>query len=168
MENSATIIIAIFLAAILMFIFPLMTMADKQDEMAKLAVTTATTEFTNKIRVTGKITQEDYDNFILALAATGNAYDVEIIIQVLDENPAKKSTTGTTTIGNNVYYVEFTSQVLKSLPRRQKEGDMVTVKVKNTNTTIFGELRNFVYRVTGNTTGTIAADMTVMVTKTAQ
>lgn len=44
MGDSAVTIIAIFLAAILMFVFPLMTMADKSDDVSQLSVQTATTD----------------------------------------------------------------------------------------------------------------------------
>ena len=52
MGDSAVTIIAIFLAAILMFVFPLMTMADKSDDVSQLSVQNATTDFTNKISFT--------------------------------------------------------------------------------------------------------------------
>ena len=85
MGDSAVTIIAIFLAAILMFVFPLMTMADKSDDVSQLSIQNATTDFTNKIRTTGYLSQDDYDNFILTLASTGNSYDAEITIQKLDK-----------------------------------------------------------------------------------
>jgi hypothetical protein len=166
MGDSAVTIIAIFLAAILMFVFPLMTMADKSDDVSQLSVQTATTDFTNKIRTTGYISQEDYDNFILTLSSTGNAYDAEITVQKLDQNPAKKSSGDTTAIGQNVYYTMYTKQVLDSLPLSLTEGDIVSVNVQNTNTTIAGQLRNFMYKVTGNSTGNIVAQESGIVTKT--
>ena len=164
MGDSAITVVAIFLAAILMFVFPLMTMADKKDDVSTLSIQTATTEFTDNIRTTGKVTQENYDNLVLTLAATGNSYDVEMTIQVLDENPAKKSNEASTTIGDNVYYTMYTTQILDSLPLTLKEGDIVSVNVKNTNTTIAGQLRNFMYKVTGNNTSTIAAAASGIVT----
>ena len=166
MGDSAVTIVAIFLAAILMFVFPLMTMADKKDDVSSLSVQTATTEYTNNIRTTGVITQEGYDNFVLSLAATGNSYEVEMTVQTLDENPAKKTNGSTTTIGNNVYYVKYTTQILQELPLNLSEGDIVSVSVKNTNTTIAGQLRNFMYKVTGNDTATITAQASGIVTKT--
>ena len=166
MGDSAVTIVAIFLAAILMFVFPLMTMADKSDDVSQLSVQTATTDFTNKIRTTGYISQEDYDNFILTLSSTGNAYDAEITVQKLDQNPAKKSSGDTTAIGQNVYYTMYTKQVLDSLPLSLTEGDIVSVNVQNTNTTIAGQLRNFMYKVTGNSTGNIVAQESGIVTKT--
>lgn len=166
MGDSAVTIIAIFLAAILMFVFPLMTMADKSDDVAQLSVQNATTEFTNKIRTTGQISQDDYDSFILTLSSTGNSYDAEITVQKLDQNPAKKDSGSETAIGQNVYYTMYTTQVLDSLPLSLNEGDIVSVNVQNTNTTIAGQLRNFMYKVTGNTTGNIVAQESGIVTKT--
>ena len=166
MGDSAVTIIAIFLAAILMFVFPLMTMADKSDDVSQLSVQNATTDFTNKIRTTGYISQDDYDNFILTLASTGNSYNAEITVQKLDQNPAKKDSGSTTAIGQNVYYTMYTTQVLDSLPLSLTEGDIVSVNVQNTNTTIAGQLRNFMYKVTGNSTGNIVAQESGIVTKT--
>ena len=165
MGDSAVTIIAIFLAAILMFVFPLMTMADKSDDVSQLSVQNATTDF-NKIRTTGYLSQDDYDNFILTLASTGNSYNAEITVQKLDQNPAKKSSGDTTTIGQNVYYTMYTTQVLEQLPLSLNEGDIVSVNVENTNTTVAGQLRNFMYKVTGNTSGNIVAQESGIVTKT--
>ena len=161
MGDSAMTVVAIFLAAILMFVFPLMTMADKKDDVSTLSVQTATDEVVNKIRTTGKLTQDDYDNLILTLASTGNSYDVDLTVQVLDENPAKKSSSGGTVIGDNVYYDMYTTQVLENLSTNRfmtlKEGDIVSVSVENTNVTIAEQLRNFFYRVTGNSSSVITA-----------
>lgn len=170
MGDSAMTIAAIFIAAILMFVFPLMTMADKNDDVAQLSAQKATTEFVNTVRNTGKLTQDGYDRLVEALAATGNSYDVEMSIQHLDENPAKKSTHGKETIGDNVYYTDYTTQILDNLAGNSyiplKEGDIISVNVQNTNTTIATQLRNFIYKVTGNSDRTIAASESGMVTTT--
>ena len=76
MNDTAMSIVAIFLAAILMFIFPLMSTADRTDDISQQAVQTATTEFVDNIRSTGKITQDKYDSFVSTIAETGNSYDV--------------------------------------------------------------------------------------------
>lgn len=172
MGDSAMTIAAIFIAAILMFVFPLMTMADKNDDVAQLSAQKATTEFVNMVRNTGKLTQDGYDNLVKALAATGNSYDVEMSIQHSDVNPAKKATHGKQTIGDNVYYTDYTTQILDNLASSEKkyiplkEGDIISVKVQNTNTTIATQLRNFIYKVTGNGDKTITASESGMVTTT--
>ena len=171
MGDSAMVVVAIFLAAILMFVFPLMTMADKKDDVSTLTVQTATTEFTNTIRTTGKLTQEKYDNFTQTLASTGNTYNVDIKVQVLDENPAKKESSATQKIGDNIYYVIYTTQVLDAISKGDlvlKEGDIISVGVEITNPTIYDILRNFVFRVSSNNSnGYIASDAGI-VTKNGQ
>ena len=167
MGDSAMVIVAIFLAAILMFVFPLMTMADKKDDVSVLEAQKATTEFVDTIKTTGLITQESYDNFTTALAATGNAFDINVEVQKLDENPAKKQTAASATIGDNVYYTIYTTQILDTIKESNlalNEGDIVSVSVENTNVTIGQELRNFLYRVTGNKSGTVTASDSGIVT----
>lgn len=162
MGDSLITIIAIFLAAILMFIFPLMSLSERTDNISQLAVQTATTEFVDKIKTTGKITMDEYEQYIGTLSATGNSFDVEMVIQQLDENPGVKTTQAEPTkIGENLYYSKYTSQIEEELTSEGrialKEGDIVTVTAKNTNQTIAQILRNFFYMVSGNDTHEIVA-----------
>lgn len=174
MSDSLITIFAIFIAAILMFIFPLMAVSERTDDVSQLAVETATSEFVDNIRTTGKLTGDAYGKFVETIAATGNSYDVEMQIQVLDENPGKKTTqVNSTKIGENVYYNIYTTQILDIIapedssktarPYYLKEGDIVSVSVKNTNTTISQLLRNFFYQIAGNDTYQIAASYAGMV-----
>ena len=87
MGDSLGTVIVIAIAAILMFVFPVMTMADRTDDVSQLTVQTETTEFVDEIRTTGKITPEKYDQFVQSITSTGNLYDVDIEVKVLDENP---------------------------------------------------------------------------------
>ena len=170
MSDTFITIIAIFLAAILMFVFPLMTLADRNDDVTQLTVQTATTEFVDDIRRTGKLTEDKYNSFVSTISATGNAYDIEIEFQILDENPAKKDTqsSGTTVIGENIYYSVYTIQIETRLGNDHqyilKEGDIVSLSVKNRGATLAQTLRNVYYRVTGNDTYTIYASWAGTVT----
>ena len=162
MGDSIITIVAIFLAAILMFIFPLMSLSERSDDIAQLSVQTTTAEFVDNIRATGKLTLDDYVKFLNTLTATGNSFDVDIQIQKLDENPGVKVTQGQKDkIGENIYYSVYTSQIMDELNANNeiklKEGDIVSVTVKNTNKTISQLLRNFFYRVSGNDTYQISA-----------
>ena len=93
-------------------------------------------------------------------------------VQVLDENPGKKtSQANSKKIGENVYYSMYTSQILEQLGDASsnrilalKEGDIVSASVKNTNLTLSQQLKNFFYTVTGNNTYTIAAEHSGIVT----
>lgn len=175
MSDTLITVVAIALAAVLMFVFPLMTMSDRTDDVSQLSVETATTQYVDDIRTTGKITQDKYSKFIEELGATGNSYNVDTEVQVLDENPGKKtSQSESTKIGENVYYSVYTSQIEDTLNHSSsntyplKEGDIVSVSVKNTNTTLSQQLKNFFYSVTGNDTYTIAAEHAGVVTATGK
>lgn len=159
--DSATIIITIVLASIIMFVWPLMTMADKKDDVSTAFVQASTTDLVDSVRTTGRLDQDKYDTFLQELASSGEAYDVEVTIYVLDENPSKKTTSNYQTIGDNVYYVMYTTQVMEALQKGTlvlKEGDQIKVSVKRTSTTLGEQLRNFLYRVTGNGTVELASD----------
>lgn len=171
MGDSFVTIIAIFLAAMLMFVFPLMSVSEKSDNISQLTVQTATTDFVDKVRTTGELTLDDYDKYIQIITSTGNAFDVELMVQIMDENIGVKTTQAETTkIGENIYYNLYTSQlesVLKDNKKHKitlKEGDRVSVTVKNTNTTIAQTLRNFFYRIAGNDTYQIAVQYAGIVT----
>jgi len=105
MGDSLTTVIAIALAAILMFVFPLMAVSERSDDISQLTVQTATNEFVDDVRTTGRMTYEDYEAFLDTISSTGNTFDVEIELQLLDDNPSVKvATAETTKIGENVYY----------------------------------------------------------------
>lgn len=173
MGDTLITVVAISLAAVLMFVFPLMTMSDRTDDVSQLTVDTATTEFVDDVRTTGKLTMDKYSKFVENINSTGNTYDVEMEIKTLDENPGKKTTQATSTkIGENVYYSTYTSQILDQLESSNgttkvlalKEGDIFSTSVKNTNTTLSQQLKNFFYTVTGNDTYTVAAEHAGIVT----
>lgn len=168
MGDSLITVVAIFLAAILMFIFPLMTLAERTDDISSLSVQTSTTEFVDNIRTTGKMTLDDYEAFLGELTSTGNTFDVEILVQQLDENPGVKTTQAEATkIGENLYYNIYTTQIINQLNSAGritlKEGDIVTVTVKNTNQTISQLLRNFFYSIVGNESSEIVGQHTGIV-----
>ena len=169
MSDTLITVIAIALAAVLMFVFPLMTMSDRTDDVSQLAVETTTTDFVDEVRTTGKITPDKYSKFIENIGSTGNTYDIEMEFKILDENPGKKSTqSAKDKIGENVYYSVFTTQIQEALEGENKvynlkEGDIINVSVKNTNLTLSQSLKNFFYTVVGNDTYTIAASSSGLV-----
>ena len=91
-------------------------------------------------------------------------------VQVLDDNPGKKVTEAEyTKVGENYYYSKYTTKILDEVNSDKgamylKQGDMVTVNVKNTNRTIGTILKDFVYRVTGNNSASITASHSGIVT----
>lgn len=169
MSDSLITVIAIMLTAVLLLVLPVMTMANRVDNISKTDVETMTSNFVNEIRTIGKLTSENYNKFIEELTSTGNTYDIEMEFKILDENPGKKSTqSAKDKIGENVYYSVFTTQIQEALEGENKvynlkEGDIINVNVKNTNLTLSQSLKNFFYTVVGNDTYTIAASSSGLV-----
>lgn len=169
MSDTLITIVAILLAAVLMFIFPLLSISERSDDISQLSVQTATTEFVDNSRAIGKITMDNYSKLISTIYATGNSYDVELEVKVLDENIGKKSAwTQGTVIGENVYYSIYTAQIVESLETKgvyvMKEGDQLSASVKNTNKTLSQTIRSVFYSVSGSDIYTIAAQHAGIVT----
>lgn len=168
MSDTLITVVAIFLSVILLVVLPLTVASQRVDNVSKLDVETLTSDFIDQIRTTGKLTQEDYDQFLEKLTATGNTYDINMEFKILDENPGKKTTqTVRDKIGENVYYSVYTSQIKESLENNGiyllKEGDIVSANVKNTNLTIGQQLKSFAYKVIGNNEYTISASKSGLV-----
>ena len=173
MDDILTSIIGIVIAAILMFIFPLITMSDRTDDVSQLTVDIATIEFVDNIRESGKITPDKYSKYIENIGSTGNTYNVELEVKVLDENPKRKTIqSGTTGTNENVYYSVYNSQIEAAIEAKKtyylKEGDIVTVSAKNSNQTIAQQLKNFFYKVIGKDIYTIASTHSGMVIATGR
>ena len=77
-----------------------------------------------------------------------------------------------TVIGENVYYSIYTTQIVEQLAEpgpgtyTMKEGDILSVTVKNTNKTMSQTIRGAFYSMTGNDTYSIAAQHAGVVTAT--
>lgn len=170
MSDTLITVVAISLAAILMFAFPLMSVSERNDDVSQLSVQTAVNEFVDTSRTIGKITIENYNALVTKLNSTGNAYEIEMEVKLLDENVGKKTAWAQgTVIGENTYYSVYTSQimeVLESESYKMKEGDIFSVKVKNTGKTLAQTIRGVFYSVSGSDTYQIAAQHAGAVTAT--
>lgn len=157
MSDTLMVVIGIFIAVILMFVFPLMSLSERSDDISQSVVQTAAAEFVDKVSVAGKIKPSDYEAFMTTINATGNSYEVGIEVQHLDENPGKKAAvTSGSLVGENVRYSTFTTEILDKMypdgsPSQDyilKKGDNIIVTAKNTNRTMAQMLRTTFYRVT--------------------
>lgn len=173
MQNTASTIIAIFVAAVLLFIVPLVTLTNRNDNVTQENVKLIVDEFVTEIKNTGTLSKTAYQNFENRLAATGNTYDIDIEIHHLDENPGKKTAQANyTKIGENVYYTEYTTQVLNKIgidnpsgdTMTLKEGDMVYVSVKNDNSTAAQTLKSSLFNYSNAGEYVISASSSGMVT----
>ena len=176
MSDTLITIVAIFLAAILMMVVPLMTMSDKVDITTQTEVEKITSEFINQIKTTGKLTEDKYSTYLEDLNATGNTYDVTLEFKILDENPGKKTLqTVKDKIGENYYTSVFTSQIEEVLKDETKnktyklhEGDFVSVTVKNTSITLAQKMQSFLYSIVGKDAYKITTTQSGLVTATGK
>lgn len=154
MNDTLITIIAIFIAAILMFVFPLMTIADRNDDVAKQTVQQSTVEFVDQVRNIGSINQSDLDSYKETIASLGHTFNTEIEVKKMDDNVGKKTSwTTSSVIGENVYFSVYTDtieqQVYSKGKYTLKEGDIVSVNSVNTDVTIAQSLRNVFYAISG-------------------
>ena len=176
MSDTLMTIIGIFLAVILMFVFPLMEIAGKNDEMSQTVAQVAVSDFVNKVASTGKITEFDYNELIQKLYATGNSYDIQIEAKIIDDNPRRATTTTSSgLLGEYKYYSVYTNTILEKIRDNAikngegtgeyvlKKDDYIIVTVKNTNITIGTQLKNLMYKLIGKDTYTIGTSASALV-----
>lgn len=180
MQNSTSTIIVLFVAGVLLFIVPLMTLTGRSDNVAQENVKLIVEEFVTEVRNTGKITRAQYQEFKNELDSIGNnSFEVELEIKYLDENPGKKTAQANyTKIGENEYYSEYTTQILKKLGIKSdseavdseddtiilKEGDYIYVNVKNEDNTAAQTLKSSLMNFSSAGEYVISASSSGMVT----
>ena len=153
MSDSLMVIIGIFLAVILMFIFPLMSISERNDDIAQTIV------------------QSDYNAFVGAINATSGApYEITIEVQHFDDNfQSKVATVSGDLIGENASYSTYTQQILDRMndnPSQEyllKKGDNIIVTARSTSQTMAQILRTAFYKVTGRGTAQIVGSASSMV-----
>lgn len=167
MEETTVSIIGIMIAALLMFVVPLVTIADRNDDISQLTAQTLTADFVDKIVRLGQITSDDYNEYVTRLAASGNTYDIEMEVKILDENPSITKTDSYQSIGSNLYYSIFTSQIEDKFKTNNKiilkEGDVVSVVAKNSSKTVSQTLKSFYYTIRGEDLHIISSTSTATV-----
>ena len=180
MQNITSTIIALLIAGGLIFIVPLVTLTDRSDNVAQENAKRIVEQFVTEVKNTGKLTRAQYQNFESRLNTLGsNTYEIEIEIKHLDENPGKKTAqVQYTKIGENVYYSEFTTQILKRIGIKVdnetvnasdkeillKEGDIISVEVKNENSTAAQTLKSSLIGFSNAGEHAISASCSGMVT----
>ena len=115
MTDTVMTIIGIFLAALLMFIYPLMAITGKNDEIAQTVVEVAVADFVREVTSNGKITELDYEKLVQKISATGNTFDVQLEVQLFDDNNVRRNTILATSNGTNKYYSIYTNDILNKI-----------------------------------------------------
>ena len=78
MDRAFWKVLAFLLCAVLMFLLPLMTILDRQDDIAYNIVLTECNRFVDACRDTGYITPGMYSEFTNRIRSTGNTYSIKL------------------------------------------------------------------------------------------
>lgn len=150
MQDTVMTIIAIVVAGILLFVFPLMAVSERSNDIAQTAAQKAVTEFIGEVSTTGAITNEQYSRLVSSLNATGNTYKIDMQITKVDENRGKKASwTNQNVVGENTSFNVYTETIQNSLDKKGsynlKRGDTVSVTVSNSNRTLAQNFRSLLF-----------------------
>lgn len=134
MEDSLSIIFAVIISLLLMFLFPMIDTWEMQDNLSYVVVYAAVTDFVDTIRNTGYITQDAYDAFTSKIYATGNTYSISLEHREFNEDL-------------KAYLNTYTNEILDEIDENDvyklDKYDYFYVTVKNTNRTQATVLSDF-------------------------
>lgn len=149
--NSFSKVFAVLIAVLLLYLYPISAAFDQQDDISELVVLKATTTFVDAVRDKGYLAPSMYNDFMEAIAATGNTFDVRMehgskkYVPVYDDPTRPDTFRGSYEVHYDAFYnaqilpVLFpNSAVVKDDPTRRyklRVGDTFAVTVKNTNRT---------------------------------
>ena len=164
MEETTVSVIGLLIASIILFMVPIILISDISDDISELVVQTATAEFVSDVIKTGEITSNRYQQFISSLQSSGNTYEIDMEVKILDENTSKYVTDANPTeVGNNTYYSIYTSQIEEKIGASAaiednnavgrlvlKQGDGISVTVRNSSATFSQALKSVYYKSRGN------------------
>ncbi len=160
MKDTISIIIATIIGTFFVVIFPLYSLADRQDNMAYNIVLTATTNFVDKVRTNGFIDEQSYTDYMNAIASTGNIYNVSIEAYRSILVPEERDSDGNVKTYGEQKILYNTQDIFDVWEDKQtnkisanetnikdgvyllKKNDEIYVKVYNTNKTIASILRD--------------------------
>ena len=138
MEDSLSIIFAIIVALIIMFIVPLMDTWELQDNLSYTVTYAAVTDFVDTCRNVGYISLDSYQAFQQTLLSTGNTFAITMEHRDQKEIPLVNDA-GEVEMMRTAFYNTYTSQIEFELYQNHiyklDKYDYFFVSVKNTNTT---------------------------------
>ena len=171
MARSFLIVGAILATVVLIVVVPMVTTADRAEQISSELVQQAVSETVDSVSGTGTFSMDDYEKLSSKLATTGNKYNIELKALILDENYVKKTTqTEYSKIGENLYVTEYSPQVLEKMEKSDfelAEGDIFSITATLESTSLSQQLRNFLYTISGNDESNVIAHDSAMVGQTA-
>lgn len=134
MEDTLSIVFAILVAIVLMFIFPLLDTWELQDSLSYATTYATVVDFVDTVRNVGEITPENYEKFESQLMMTGNTFAISMEHRKFIEDIGKYE---------NVYTNRIMEE-LKAGDYQLDKYDYFYVTVKNTNRTQATVLKGFI------------------------
>ena len=111
MGDSLSIIFATIVAAIIMFLFPMLDTWERQDDISYMMVYAATVEFVDSARNLGYITYDMYESFLKSIYATGNRYEITLEHRKFQYVPDFE---------NDVYINTYTNAIINKLKTKER------------------------------------------------
>lgn len=147
-------IVGVFISVILLFIVPLMYLAQKQDMITQSFVSSKTTEFIDSIKNTGYLSYDMYISYLRQLGATNVVYEVNIVHAHKTVEPIYNEATSSYMIDYNVHYDNrYTQDILVELDRAGgyyfNQGDYISIKVENKSVTYGAKLQHLIFNTNG-------------------
>lgn len=145
MGDSLSVIFATIVAAIIMFLFPMLDTWERQDDLSYIAAYTAVIDTVDAVRNTGRLTQGMYDSLVSTVNATGNRFKIQLEHREAIAIPGTAPDTY-----ELVYLNHYTNEILNTLNVSGEyttfdEGDYFYISVKNTNKTQATVLKESLY-----------------------
>ncbi len=142
MDDSLSIIFAVLVALIIMFIVPLIDTWELQDNLAYVVTYAAVTDFVDTVRNTGYISVANYDAFLTTLNSTGNTYSVSMEHRAFNTEISSAmlvpGSDGIVRYGSaylNTYTRTILDSIMSGTVYKLNKYDYFYVTVKNTNKT---------------------------------
>jgi hypothetical protein len=149
--NAFSKIITFLLAAIILFLGPLLYMAQKQDAISQVYISNETTKFVDSIKNTGFLTRTMYMDYIQKIDQTNNLYKIEIAHSHKVVEPLYDEDTGTFLNDYDTYYTNtYQDEILGKFDQGEdynfSQGDYISVTVVNRSKTLATKLMELFYR----------------------
>lgn len=143
--------LGIMIAIILMFLFPLLYFAQKQDAITQIYVSNETSNFVNNIKNKGYLTSDMYQRYIDNLANTNNIYKVEIKHSHKMVNPEYDEDSGEFLDEYYTVYIDYyEDEIIESLSDGNiyyfSQGDYISLKVSNRMPTLASKIMQALYK----------------------
>ncbi|HHT97960.1 MAG TPA: hypothetical protein GXZ90_08725 [Clostridiales bacterium] len=143
--------LAIMIAVILMFIFPLLYFAQKQDMITQIYVSNETTNFVNNIKNKGYLTSDMYQRYIENIGNTNNVYKVEIKHSRKMVNAEYDEDSGELLEEYYIVYIDYyEDEIIQALSENNiyyfSQGDYISLKVSNKVPTLASKIMQALYK----------------------